>query len=46
MQIQLWTMSAVVTKKTDKEITIDANHPMAWKTLIFDITLREIFPKE
>jgi len=46
MQIQLWNTSAIVTKKTNKEITIDANHPMAGKTLIFDITLKELFPKE
>ncbi len=46
MQIQLGNISAIVTKKTATEITIDANHPMAGKTLIFDITLKEIFPQE
>ncbi|MCR5412527.1 MAG: FKBP-type peptidyl-prolyl cis-trans isomerase [Patescibacteria group bacterium] len=35
-------MSAVITKKTDKEITIDANPKLAGKDLIFDITIKSI----
>ena len=30
-----------VTKLTDLEVTIDANHPLAGKTLVFDIELVE-----
>ena len=32
---------ATVTELTDQEITIDANHPLAGKTLVFDIELIE-----
>ena len=32
---------AMVTKLTDQEVTIDANHPLAGKTLVFDIELIE-----
>ena len=32
----------VVTKVTDTHITVDANHPLAGKELIFDIELVEI----
>ncbi|MEK6958876.1 MAG: peptidylprolyl isomerase [archaeon] len=35
-------MSGVVTSKTDKNATIDFNHELAGKTLIFDITLVSI----
>ena len=31
-----------ITKVTDSKVTIDANHPLAGKTLIFDIKLKEI----
>ena len=31
-----------ITKITDSKVTIDANHPLAGKTLIFDIKLKEI----
>ena len=32
---------AMVTKLTDQEVTIDANHPLAGKPLVFDIELIE-----
>jgi peptidylprolyl isomerase len=32
----------VITEETDETITLDANHPLAGKTLIFDIELVEI----
>ena len=35
-------MSAVITKKTDKTITLDMNHKLAGKDLIFDITIKSI----
>lgn len=35
-------MSAVITKKTDKTITLDMNHQLAGKDLIFDITVKAI----
>ncbi|MDR0860058.1 MAG: peptidylprolyl isomerase [Candidatus Peribacteria bacterium] len=34
--------SALITKKTDKEITLDFNHELAGKDLIFDITIKSI----
>ena len=34
-----------ITKVTDSKVTIDANHPLAGKTLIFDIKLKEIVKK-
>ena len=30
-----------ITRLTDQEVTVDANHPLAGKTLIFDIELLE-----
>lgn len=35
-------LSATVTKVTDKEITLDANHPLAGQDALFKITLLEI----
>lgn len=35
-------MSALITKKTDKTITLDMNHKLAGKDLIFDITIKSI----
>ena len=35
-------MVAKVTKKTDKEITLDMNSELAGKNLIFDITIKSI----
>lgn len=35
-------MPAKITKIDDKEVTIDMNHPMAGKTLIFKIKILEI----
>jgi len=34
-----------ITKVTDSKVTIDANHPLAGKTLVFDIKLKEIVKK-
>jgi FKBP-type peptidyl-prolyl cis-trans isomerase 2 len=31
-----------ITEVTDKEIVLDANHELAGKTLIFDITIKAI----
>ena len=36
------TMIAIVTQISESNITIDANHPLAGETLIFDIQLVEI----
>jgi peptidylprolyl isomerase len=44
LQIQLQNgqqMPVVVTSVTDSEVVIDANHPLAGQTLIFDIELVE-----
>lgn len=35
-------MAATITQKTDKEITLDLNHELAGKDLIFDITIKSI----
>jgi len=37
---QMWELEIIET--TDDSVTIDANHPMAWKTLIFDIEIIDI----
>ena len=45
--IYLWMwMPAKIIKVTDKDLTLDFNHELAWKTLIFDITVKENFWKE
>lgn len=36
------TVPVVVSDKTDSNVELDANHPLAGKTLIFDVTLVEI----
>ena len=41
--IDLWMwMSAKIVKVTDKDMTIDLNHELAGKNLIFDITIKSI----
>ena len=35
-------LAAVVTAVTEAQVTLDANHPLAGRDLIFDITLVEI----
>ena len=41
--VYLWMWyPAKITKITDKEVTFDMNHELAWKDLIFDITLKSI----
>ena len=34
--------AGVITKITDKEMVVDLNHELAWKDLIFDITVKSI----
>ena len=34
--------AGVITKITDKEMVVDLNHELAWKDLIFDITIKSI----
>lgn len=47
MAVQLSTedgeeFEAIITDVTDTEITLDANHPLAGETLVFDIEMVEI----
>jgi len=35
-------IDAIITHMTEDTITVDANHPLAGKTLIFDVELMEI----
>ena len=37
----IWAAAKIV-KVTDKELTLDLNHELAWKSLIFDITIKKI----
>ena len=39
--LQMW-YPAKILKITDKEVTFDMNHELAWKDLIFDITIKSI----
>ena len=41
LYLQIW-IPAKVIKITDTEITFDLNHELAWKDLIFDITIKSI----
>jgi len=36
------TITIVVTTMTERQVTLDANHPLAEQDLIFDIMLVEI----
>jgi peptidylprolyl isomerase len=38
-------MVAMVTDVSDDSVTLDANHPLAGKDLIFDVKLAEIEPR-
>ena len=41
--IYLWIWAAAkIIKVTDKDVTLDLNHELAWKDLIFDITIKSI----
>ena len=41
--IYLWIWAAAkIVKVTDKDVTLDLNHELAWKDLIFDITIKSI----
>ena len=37
---QMWIFK--ITKVDDKNVTIDTNHALAWKTLIFDVEMIEV----
>ena len=37
----IWAAAKII-KVTDKEVTLDLNHELAWKNLIFDITIKSI----
>ena len=37
----IWAAAKIV-KVTDKDVTLDLNHELAWKDLIFDITIKSI----
>jgi FKBP-type peptidyl-prolyl cis-trans isomerase 2 len=39
---QIGGQIVTVTEITDSEVIVDSNHPMAGKTLIFEITLRSV----
>jgi FKBP-type peptidyl-prolyl cis-trans isomerase 2 len=39
---QIGGQIVTVTEITDSEVVVDSNHPMAGKTLIFEITLRSV----
>lgn len=42
-RVYLWIwVAALITEVTDKSITLDLNHELAWKDLIFDITIKSI----
>jgi len=42
-RIYLWIWAAaLISKVTDKEVTLDLNHELAGKDLIFDITIKSI----
>ena len=42
-RVYLWIWAAaLITEVTDKSITLDLNHELAWKDLIFDITIKSI----
>ena len=42
-RIYLWIWAtALITKVTDKSVTLDLNHELAWKDLIFDVTIKSI----
>lgn len=41
-KIVAWNVSFLVYDVTDTDLLIDTNHELAWKTLIFDITLKNI----
>ena len=43
MQVILWgAYPAKIIELNDKEVVFDANHELAWKDLVFDITVKSI----